>query len=135
MPSRKSIQDKKENNNFTTQLQSGIEKESLSPLTGKQPDSVKDGTGDNSSEVGSHVNLSKLNEEKIRNRTANVNQTFVIREDLKAIIDELVYLPGSRKRRPGTKGLLSDIANDGMARELYRRELISKEQMNKILRN
>jgi hypothetical protein len=76
----------------------------------------------------------KINIKNINNKVATVNQSFVIRQELKDILDELVFLPNSNKRRPGTKGLLSDLANDGVARELYRRNIIDKEQMNFLLR-
>lgn len=104
-------------NNFTPQLKGKVPEENLAPLTTEstkttQLDNIKGNT----------------------NRTATANQTFVIRPELKELLDDLVYLPNSHKRRPGTKGILSDIANDGMARELYRKNLITKDQMNAVLR-
>ncbi|MDA0411380.1 hypothetical protein PBR71_11855 [Levilactobacillus brevis] len=113
------------NNNFAKQLSGDITAENL--------DSTSTPTA-SASATDKTPFAPKINIKNINNKVATVNQSFVIRQELKDILDELVFLPNSNKRRPGTKGLLSDLANDGVARELYRRNIIDKEQMNFLLR-
>lgn len=115
--------EKKSKDNFSGQLEGGIKKEQLTNPNddGNEPEEK-------------HIDFDNLEFKAMRTGEATVNQTFVIRPELKELLDELVFLPNSRKRRPGLKGLLSVIANDGIARELYRRKLISKPQMNELLR-
>ena len=138
MPSRKSLKEQgKAKDNFSGQLEErSIGNEDLKPIRDEsdEPSTQEEALAKVIEKRNTpHVNLDKLAEGTVGDRVASVNQTFVIRPELKELLDELVFLPGSRKRRPGTKGLLSDISNDGMARELYRRELITKNQMNSII--